>query len=109
MFLYFCKFQHSYFNDISSFSINEIHDKNEYIWRYQRYELIREYFEKPLFAFPPLSLLAYIGWFISAVIFRGTSFRVFSEYHEQIEKAFLYCHGELAKTPVRVVEETRWN
>ncbi|CAF1528136.1 unnamed protein product [Rotaria sp. Silwood1] len=49
---------------VFNFSINEVQDKNEYIWRYQRYELIREYFEKPLFAFPPLSLFAYIGWFI---------------------------------------------
>ncbi|CAF4168433.1 unnamed protein product [Rotaria sordida] len=65
---------------VFNFSINEVQDKNEYIWRYQRYELIREYFEKPLFAFPPLSLLAYIGWFISAVIFRGTTFR-FSQFY----------------------------
>ncbi|CAF4975808.1 unnamed protein product [Rotaria sp. Silwood1] len=41
-----------------SFTINEVQDKNEYFWRYQRYELIREYFQKPTFAFPPLSLLA---------------------------------------------------
>ncbi|CAF1336004.1 unnamed protein product [Rotaria sordida] len=70
-------------NDSHSFSINEVHDKNEYIWRYQRYELIREYFEKPLFAFPPLSLLAYIGWFISAVICRGTTFRCSQLYLER--------------------------
>ncbi|CAF1001217.1 unnamed protein product [Rotaria sordida] len=68
---------------VFNFSINEVHDKNEYIWRYQRYELIREYFEKPLFAFPPLSLLAYIGWFISAVICRGTTFRFSQLYLER--------------------------
>ncbi|CAF4184066.1 unnamed protein product, partial [Rotaria sp. Silwood2] len=62
---------------VFNFTINEVQDKNEYIWRYQKYELIREYFEKPLFTFPPLSLLAYIGWIINAVIFQGTTFRVF--------------------------------
>ncbi|CAF4662919.1 unnamed protein product, partial [Rotaria sp. Silwood2] len=67
---------------VFNFTINEVQDKNEYIWRYQKYELIREYFEKPLFTFPPLSLLAYIGWIINAVIFQGTTFRVFSEYND---------------------------
>lgn len=72
-----------YFNCLFSFTINEVQDKNEYIWRYQRYELIREYFEKPLFAFPPLSLLAYIAWFIKIIRFRSAAFRIFSEYNNE--------------------------
>jgi hypothetical protein len=32
-------------------------------WRYQRYDLIHEYFEKPIFAYPPLSLLIYVWLF----------------------------------------------
>lgn len=62
-----------------SFSITEVQEKNEYFWRYQRYEIVREYFQKPIFALPPLSLLAYIGWLINVVFFSGTTFYVFSK------------------------------
>ena len=52
---------------------------NEYFWRYQRYELIREYFEKPMFAYPPLSLLIYI-YMLFKFLKRGrTNFRIFSK------------------------------
>ncbi|CAF3609712.1 unnamed protein product [Rotaria sp. Silwood1] len=83
---------------VFNFSINEVQDKNEYIWRYQRYELIREYFEKPLFAFPPLSLFAYIGWFISAVIFQGTTFRVFKRRCNTPEMDIRWTEFENAAT-----------
>jgi hypothetical protein len=62
-----------------SFSIQYVQDKNEYYWRYQRYELVKEYFEKPMLAFPPFSLLAYIGLLIQVYIFQGTTCRVFSK------------------------------
>ena len=45
---------------LCSFSINDVQAKNKYFWRYQRYELIREYFEKPTLAYPPVSLIIYI-------------------------------------------------
>jgi hypothetical protein len=63
-----------------SFSIQEVQDKNEFYWRYQRYELLREYFEKPLFAFPPLSLLVYICLVFDFWVLKGTTCRVFSKY-----------------------------
>ncbi|CAF1099065.1 unnamed protein product [Rotaria sordida] len=31
----------------------------------------------PLFAYPPLSLLAYIGWLINVFVFHGATFRIF--------------------------------
>ncbi|CAF1053348.1 unnamed protein product [Rotaria sordida] len=62
---------------IVTFSINDVQEKNEFFWRYQRYKLICEYFQKPLFAYPPLSLLAYIGWLINVFVFHGATFRIF--------------------------------
>ena len=63
-----------------SFVINEIQVMNEYYWRYQRYELIREYFEKPKFAFPPLTLLVYILMLIRLVYRQKMVPRVFSKF-----------------------------
>ncbi|CAF0830997.1 unnamed protein product [Rotaria sordida] len=62
---------------VFNFSINDVQEKNEFFWRYQRYKLICEYFQKPLFAYPPLSLLAYIGWLINVFVFHGATFRIF--------------------------------
>ena len=62
-----------------SFAINAVHEKNEYYWRYQRYELIREYFEKPRCVFPPLSLFVYILMLIRCIYRRRMIFRIFSE------------------------------
>ncbi len=78
---------------IFSFSINDVQEKNEFFWRYQRYELICDYFQKPLFAYPPLSFLAYIGWLIYVFVFHGTTFRVFSKYHERIICVLLFHVG----------------
>lgn len=75
----FCVYIYIY---IYSFAINDVQDKNEYFWRYQRYQLIREYFEKPKFAFPPLSLIVYIFMLINLIWRRRTSFRVFSKYSD---------------------------
>jgi hypothetical protein len=75
------KWQNSTIYDVifsHSFSINEIQAKNKYFWHYQRYELVREYFQKPMFAYPPLSLLVYIWLVIKYCIGRKVC-RVFSE------------------------------
>jgi hypothetical protein len=65
---------------VFSFSISDVQEKNEYFWRYQRYELTRQYFEKPILAYPPLSIFVYIGWAIQVLFFKGTTCRVFSKY-----------------------------
>lgn len=62
-----------------SFSINDVQAMNKYFWRYQRYELVREYFEKPLFAFPPLLLIIYIIMLIKVTKRGDTKFRIFSK------------------------------
>lgn len=54
--------------DIScSASIEDVKTGSTFIWHNQRYKLIREYYEKPIFAYPPLSLLAYIGFIIMLI------------------------------------------
>ncbi|CAF3021064.1 unnamed protein product [Rotaria socialis] len=61
-----------------NFSIMDVQEKNEYVWRYQRYELVREYFEKPSFTYPPFSLLVYIFLFIRFLKRnRQTRYRIF--------------------------------
>ncbi|UJR16241.1 hypothetical protein I4U23_003149 [Adineta vaga] len=59
-----------------NFSIQRVEDKNKFYWRYQRYELLREYFEKPLLAIPPLSLLVYSFVLIMIFCNRGTNHRI---------------------------------
>lgn len=86
-----------------SFAINDVHEKNEYYWRYQRYQLIREYFEKPKFVFPPLSLFIYILMLIRLIYRRRMIPRVFSKFsitlkiNKTFEISFLY--SEILATP----------
>lgn len=88
---------------LHSFAINDVQDKNEYFWRYQRYELIRECFEKPTFAFPPLSLFVYILLLIRLIWRRRTSFRVFSKYsnicREKLKRKCILLYIERLVTP----------
>ncbi|CAF3799568.1 unnamed protein product [Adineta steineri] len=62
---------------VFNFTINDVQEKNEYFWRYQRYELTRDYFEKPILVHPPLSLIAYVIWLLREFFPSGTTFRVF--------------------------------
>jgi len=94
------KFLNVYF-PLNSFSINDVQDKNEFFWRYQRYELIREYFEKPIFAFPPFSLLVYVWLLIKIITCQGFTFRIFSKLLSDVST---YCfhfilYLERFKTP----------
>ncbi|CAF3880150.1 unnamed protein product [Rotaria sp. Silwood2] len=41
-------------------TIDEVKENTQFYWRYQRYAFVREYFERPLLAYPPLNLLVYI-------------------------------------------------
>lgn len=61
-----------------SFSINAVQEENRYFWRYQRYQLISECFEKPIFAYPPLSLITYIWVIVKLIRRRRTKIRVLS-------------------------------
>ena len=37
-----------------SFTIDKVQENTEFYWRYQRYSFVREYFERPPFAYPPV-------------------------------------------------------
>ncbi|CAF0986831.1 unnamed protein product [Adineta steineri] len=63
-----------------NFTIDDVQEQSEYFWRYQRYELIREYFEKPFFAYPPLSLLAYLFQLVKYCLGRNDVLRIFKRY-----------------------------
>jgi len=68
-----------FFKTWFSFTINDVQAKSEYLWRYQRYELIREYFEKPPLAYPPLSLIGYLLLLLQYIFCRKNLFRIFSK------------------------------
>jgi hypothetical protein len=38
-----------------------VQENTEFYWRYQRYSFVREYFERPPFAYPPLTIFSYIA------------------------------------------------
>ncbi|CAF3454781.1 unnamed protein product [Rotaria sp. Silwood1] len=41
-------------------TIDAVKENTQFYWRYQRYAFVREYFERLLFAYPPLNILTYI-------------------------------------------------
>ncbi|UJR07511.1 hypothetical protein I4U23_011800 [Adineta vaga] len=41
-------------------TIDQIQDNTEFYWRYQRYSFVREYFERPPLAYPPLIVFTHI-------------------------------------------------
>ncbi len=43
-----------------SHTIDKVQENTEFYWRCQRYAFVREYFESPPFAYPPLILLPHL-------------------------------------------------
>ncbi|CAF0870280.1 unnamed protein product, partial [Didymodactylos carnosus] len=43
-------------------TIVKVEENTEFFWRYQRYSFVRKYFERPLFAYPPLNIISYFFW-----------------------------------------------
>ncbi|CAF4434621.1 unnamed protein product, partial [Adineta steineri] len=41
-------------------TIDDIQENTEFYWRYQRYTFVREYFERPPLAYPPLIIFTHI-------------------------------------------------
>lgn len=62
-----------------SASIEDVKSDSKFIWHTQRYKLVREYYEKPIFAHPPLSLLVYIVLIVKMFRGRGPVFRTLSK------------------------------
>jgi hypothetical protein len=69
-----------FLNFLFSFTINDVQAKSKYLWRYQRYELIREYFEQPFFAYPPLSLFVYLYFIFGLIFNHKNTLRIFSKF-----------------------------
>ncbi|CAF1223885.1 unnamed protein product [Adineta ricciae] len=65
---------------VFNFTIMDVQDKSEYLWRYQRYELIRNYFEQPLLAFPPLSIVGYFWTLLKYCLRRRDVARIFKRF-----------------------------
>ncbi|CAF1014905.1 unnamed protein product [Adineta ricciae] len=45
---------------VFSRSIDKVQDNTEFYWRYQRYTFVREYFERPPLAYPPLIFFTHV-------------------------------------------------
>jgi hypothetical protein len=43
-----------------SYAVDKVQENTEFYWRYQRYTFIREYFERPPLAYPPLIIVPHI-------------------------------------------------
>ncbi|CAM2723922.1 unnamed protein product [Rotaria socialis] len=53
---------------VFGFTIQNVHENTLFHWQYQRYLIVREYFTKPLFSYPPLNILSII-WLMLTYIF----------------------------------------
>lgn len=54
---------------LNSYTFEKVQDNSEKVWRYYRYGLIYEYFDRPTLA-PPLIIISHI-WRISKYIYRS--------------------------------------
>uniref|UniRef100_A0A8C8FL45 Transient receptor potential cation channel subfamily M member 2 n=2 Tax=Oncorhynchus TaxID=8016 RepID=A0A8C8FL45_ONCTS len=65
---------------IFNYTFQEVQDNTDTIWKFQRYELIKEYHSRPA-APPPLILLSHIFLFIRRIVLQRppNSYRAFSE------------------------------
>jgi hypothetical protein len=50
-----------------SHTIDKVQESTEFYWRYQRYSFVRDYFENPPLAYPPLIIFTHITLIIIAV------------------------------------------
>ncbi|CAF4095024.1 unnamed protein product, partial [Adineta steineri] len=48
-------------------TIDDIQENTEFYWRYQRYAFVREYFERPPLAYPPLIIFTHIIYLFRAL------------------------------------------
>ncbi|UJR11208.1 hypothetical protein I4U23_015389 [Adineta vaga] len=50
-------------------TIHEVQENTEFYWRFQRYSFVREYFERPWLAYPPLILIPHI-WIVCLALWK---------------------------------------
>ncbi|CAF1184562.1 unnamed protein product [Rotaria sordida] len=50
--------------------IDEVKENDKFYWHRQRYRMVREYYEKPALAYPPLSLFVYIKLLIKKIVMK---------------------------------------
>ncbi|CAF3417924.1 unnamed protein product [Rotaria sp. Silwood1] len=58
------------FISVFSTTVNRVENNNKYFWRYQRYILIQEYFEKPVLGASPIILVSYVGLIVRHILYR---------------------------------------
>lgn len=71
---------------LRSASIDDVKSDSKFVWHTQRYKLVREYYEKPILAHPPLSLLVYIVLLIKMCRGRRPVFRTLSKQDDEVSK-----------------------
>uniref|UniRef100_A0A8C7KT72 Transient receptor potential cation channel, subfamily M, member 2 n=1 Tax=Oncorhynchus kisutch TaxID=8019 RepID=A0A8C7KT72_ONCKI len=72
---------------IFNYTFQEVQDNTDTIWKFQRYELIKEYHSRPA-APPPLILLSHIFLFIRRIVLQRppNSYRAFKERLPELEE-----------------------
>ncbi|XP_029968357.1 transient receptor potential cation channel subfamily M member 2-like [Salarias fasciatus] len=83
---------------IFNFTFEEVQDNTDRIWKFQRYELIKEYHSRPA-APPPFIIFSHLYLFIRAVVLRKPSivYREFKNELSQIEDEELLSWEALMK------------
>ncbi|CAF0983658.1 unnamed protein product [Adineta ricciae] len=50
-------------------TIDEVQEHTEFYWRFQRYSFVREYFERPWLAYPPLIIIPHL-WIVGRALWK---------------------------------------
>ncbi|XP_037542317.1 transient receptor potential cation channel subfamily M member 2 [Nematolebias whitei] len=83
---------------IFNFTFQEVQDNTDKIWKFQRYELIKEYHSRPAVP-PPFMILSHLCYFIKSVVLRSspTSHKDFKHELPQMEEEELLSWEALMK------------
>ncbi|XP_028993467.1 transient receptor potential cation channel subfamily M member 2 isoform X2 [Betta splendens] len=83
---------------IFNFTFQEVQDNTDRIWKFQRYELIKEFYSRPALP-PPFSIFIHIYLFIKKIIFCGSTIvsKEFKNELPQVEEEELLSWEALMK------------
>ncbi|KAM6934197.1 transient receptor potential cation channel subfamily M member 2 [Xenentodon cancila] len=83
---------------IFNFTFQEVQENTDRIWKFQRYELIKEYHSRPVFP-PPLIIFSHLHLFIRRIVLRRPSvkYKEFKKELSQTEEEVLLSWEALMK------------
>ncbi|CAF1149147.1 unnamed protein product [Rotaria sordida] len=96
---------------VFTYTIDKVQENTEFHWRYQRYAFVREYFERPLLAYPPLIIIPHIIIVCRALLRRCCpklcQNRVFGKNHQSKSRHMTLVFKMIPTNTIQ--QNDRWN